>query len=233
MSSKIKLIVFDVDGTLSYGQQAIKTDISRKLCDLESKGIQVCLASGKDHYYLTALVRGMGLSSAWLISENGAILETESGKEYFITSKHDKNELSDINSRIASNFPFVSFQQNEICISIFFNNPTSPDDILDYINSFRSDYNLTFNCFLHPNSIDIVPKCVDKSIALRKIKIEKQISTSEVIAVGDNTNDEKMLLEAKYRIIVGKRLSLLTDARRTFSPEEMLSVVCSIINDQY
>lgn len=229
MKEKIKLGVFDVDGTLSVGQNAISNSVSKRLCDLELKGLQICLASGKDHYYLTALARGIGLTNAWYIAENGAIIQTVYGKEYLVDSSDIITGMKDIQRKISLVFPFVWFQNNEVAISVFFENDFTANKILRYIKSIQPYYNFEINYFLHNRSLDIVPICVDKAFALRRIKKEARIDTSQIIAAGDNSNDEKMLFEAQYRIVVGIGIPWIKEVQRVQAAEQMLDIVQTIV----
>ena len=229
MKKRFKLIVFDVDGTLSTGQHAIPNRVSQKLCDYEASGIKVCLASGKDHYYLTALSRGMGLKNVWIIAENGAVFQTNYGKQYLDSSPKIKSELSRFRDQIKIAFPNIWFQNNDISITVFFDSSLSSDSISKFVESHREDYEIEFSCFAHPDTFDIVPVGTDKSLALQRIKKEMRFSPFEIIVVGDGPNDEKMLFEAQHRLIVGDGLEWLTDVPRCTSPVEMLDVVDSII----
>lgn len=225
MNEKIKLAVFDVDGTLSVGQNAISNNVSQKICGLELNGLQICLASGKDHYYLTALARGMGLSNAWYIAENGAVIQTDHGKECLVESSDIINGMKDIQRKISLAFPLVWFQNNEVAITAFFENDFMANEILMYLKSIQTEYDFDINSFLHAHSFDIVPACVDKAFALRRIKREADIATSQIIAAGDNANDEKMLSEVKYRIVVGAGLPWINEVQRVQSAEQMLDIV--------
>jgi hydroxymethylpyrimidine pyrophosphatase-like HAD family hydrolase len=55
---KIKLAVFDIDGTLALTEDTIPPHISERLRSLENCGLQIVLISGRTASYLAGLARG-------------------------------------------------------------------------------------------------------------------------------------------------------------------------------
>ena len=70
----IKLIVFDVDGTIAEPNSPVDRKVSEKLQCFERRGIRIAFASGKNASYLSGLARGIGLADPIIIGENGCII---------------------------------------------------------------------------------------------------------------------------------------------------------------
>jgi len=84
----IKLIVFDLDGTLLNDSGAIQPEIINKIRALNTLGVKVTIATGRIHGEAEEFAEQLNLNSP-LVSSNGAtVIEYPSGKEILI------NEIS-------------------------------------------------------------------------------------------------------------------------------------------
>jgi len=202
---KIHLLVFDVDGTLSIDGEPIENSVAQQLVELEKKGFQICLASGKDYYYLKALARGMGLSKVWFIAENGAVYFTDK-MYYTIPIMNTINFTRTIIEKIKKDYPQVILQPNDVMITAFINDYEIKNEICKSIKKLGIIEGITANIYIHPSSLDVIPEDIDKAAALVKIKNEYGLTSSQIIAVGDYSNDICLAKEVSMLIIVGSKL---------------------------
>ena len=78
---RYKMVVFDVDDTLTRINHPIELEVSKRLRDLERKGIKIVFASGKNISYLLGFARGVGVKGSFIIGENGCVLFDTSKSE--------------------------------------------------------------------------------------------------------------------------------------------------------
>ena len=223
MNNLIKLLVFDVDGTLSIGQNEIEREVSHFLYLFEKKGIRVCLASGKDYYYLTALSRGIGLKNPYYIAENGGILFTDTKRIANIDERVEES-LYKIKRLIDEKFTKIWFQPNEACLTILSNGEGIILEIEQYIKSYCDLRE--FKIFTHYSedcsSIDILPQNIDKAVGLCAIMKKMQITSSGVIVAGDSQSDMQMAQYANLMLIVGNETTHFENVKRFNYPIEMM-----------
>ena len=71
--SRLRVVVTDVDGTLTDADRRLDPDAVRLVQDLEQRGIPVALATGNVLPIALGLYRSLGLSGP-IVAENGGIL---------------------------------------------------------------------------------------------------------------------------------------------------------------
>ena len=83
----IKLVVFDLDGTLAELGQGVTPENLALLKKLEATGVRIAICSGKPTYYLCGFMRQLGLRAPILVGENGAVIQLGVDlppKEYYV-----------------------------------------------------------------------------------------------------------------------------------------------------
>jgi HAD superfamily hydrolase (TIGR01484 family) len=70
----IKLLVFDIDGTLAPTEEPLSPAVGEKLRIYEEKGLQLVFISGRTASYLAGLARGAGIKRALAAGENGGVI---------------------------------------------------------------------------------------------------------------------------------------------------------------
>jgi len=65
----LKLLVFDVDGTIAAPGKPVAEEVAGKLRRLEERGAELRSPREKNIAYLTGLARGVGLKAPLLIGE--------------------------------------------------------------------------------------------------------------------------------------------------------------------
>lgn len=92
----------------------------------------------------------------------------------------------------------VWLQPNTINLTIFPKIPSKDtlDNITSYVEEILQDKQGSLELYVHCDSLEIVPKSINKGIAFKKILEIEGIKKEEAIAVGDGENDIPMLNEA-------------------------------------
>lgn len=82
VSSSIRLIAIDIDGTLLDPHFQISARNSAALLAAHEAGAQVLLATGRRHDYALPVARELGFP-VWLISSNGALIRSTEGETFY------------------------------------------------------------------------------------------------------------------------------------------------------
>ena len=190
----IKLIVFDLDGTLARLGKGIEEQDIRLMRALEQKGITIAICSGKPTYYLCGFMRQVGLAAPILVGENGAVFQfgVELPPGRFEILPYDKvadASLARIKKAIDRRYPHIWYQPNEVALTPF---PKTEEEF-DWIQEFLDENHLPgIDVYRHCDSFDIVPTGLDKKRGLKYLGQMLQIGPEETAAVGDGVNDYPM-----------------------------------------
>ena len=88
---KLRLIVFDVDGTLMPSDKPMSCNVSATLRHFENLGIRIALSSGKHFLYLDKVAQSLGIKKPIIIAENGcAIIDVAHDREIWLTKRTPK-----------------------------------------------------------------------------------------------------------------------------------------------
>ena len=224
------LLVFDVDGTLAPYGMPIEASVANYLCDLETAGHIVCIASGKDLYYLEALARGIGLRQPLLIGENGAVYKGTDRVLHYAVPR--PTELKEIQAKIDDNFQNIKYQPNQINLTIFPLDAKTFEDLAQYTKKLAEQYDrLIF--FVHADAIEFVPENVCKALALKRLKEELKISDQKTICIGDGDNDACLADECGLMIVVGNGLKQLSRCSRVDNIHKAIELIKQQIQDGF
>ncbi|MFH0846875.1 MAG: HAD hydrolase family protein [Chloroflexota bacterium] len=80
IAHEIRLVMTDVDGTITSGDSQFTPPVTRAICELEADGIRVGLVSGRDITNLDDFAARLNVSGP-LIGENGAVARMRRGGE--------------------------------------------------------------------------------------------------------------------------------------------------------
>lgn len=223
----IKLVAFDVDGTLK--DENYIPDTAKKAIDkLKAQGITVCLCTGRSEYEITDLRKELGVD--WTITCNGSHVayqgKTAHGKSFdpnlvqkwremagelghmilfYSASEMFANELDNVHFRQAQqkigfqNPHYIDdqFKLPDIYQCIVF---CSEEEEVNYIGSCRD------HIYVHrwdPWAIDFNPEGMNKSVGLRWLVQHLKLNREQVAAFGDGSNDVEMLSSVGMGIAMG------------------------------
>jgi HAD superfamily hydrolase (TIGR01484 family) len=201
-----KLITFDIDGTLSEPGTAIPPFVAEKLREFENKGIHISLVSGKPAYYLAGLARGMGLSKAKLIGENGCVIFNSATLEETHLAER-LPAVEEIQANVLEQFKDqVWIQPNRVALTIFPKRREDVPQLAAIMREMSAPIQKDVIMYEHVDAIDIVPVGVDKGLAIKKLTSELNIQKEDILAFGDSTNDLPMFQIAGKVIIIGGKI---------------------------
>jgi HAD superfamily hydrolase (TIGR01484 family) len=192
-----KLIVFDLDETLSEQEKEVEPHVIEALKQMEESGLMVALCSGKSAFYLSGLLRQVGLKNKIIIGENGAEVSIGDGlppkKFGFIAVKPETlKKLSWLKEQILTMFDYnIWFQHNRYAVSPFPTNEEGFAKIEAFLNKHKHKLE-GLTIYRHPDCFDIVPEEVNKKAGLEMALKLLHINKSEMVAVGDGVNDYPM-----------------------------------------
>lgn len=229
-STVIKIIFLDFDGTLySHASNQIPASFYEAHDILKSKGILMCLCTGRSRYELDHYFDLSKLDLSYFIYNNGQLITDKDGNIIYscpISGIDKDNAIKLFNEkRISMTIgTFDDFYTNIInentirtCETI-----SSPlPEVKEYHNedfyivSLMSDddedieklQHIYFpNCHLERwenNSYDVTINGIDKAQGIYQIIKKLNISQDEVMAFGDGENDIAMLKYAKIGVAMG------------------------------
>jgi HAD superfamily hydrolase (TIGR01484 family) len=214
----MKLLAFDIDGTLSEHGRPIPGSVSQRLRDLEEQGIPLAFVSGKPTFYLAGLVRGMGLDHPILIGENGCVIFDSKTLQEFHLAKR-LAEFEQIEQQVISQFQDeIWLQPNRVAFTVFPSKSKDVPVVAKFIRDRLGPLEEKVLIYEHVDAVDVLPIGVDKGAALRKIKKDLHIEQKDIIAFGDSANDLPMFKESGTVFIIGNKLEF--DGARKFNQIE-------------
>lgn len=200
----LKLIVFDLDGTLAALGKGIEPENLAKLKQLEDAGARIAICSGKPTYYLCGFMRQVGLSSPILVGENGAVIQMGVDlppREYHVAPYSDaaKRSIRLLREAIEQAVPGMWYQPNEVGLTPFPRNEQEFDAVQGAIDAL-SDEIRDVIVYRHCDSFDITPQGITKKSGLARLGALLGIAPEETIAVGDGVNDYPMFEYAGHAV---------------------------------
>lgn len=192
----IKLIVFDLDGTLAKLGKGITPEDLALLRRLEEAGARIAICSGKPTYYLCGFMRQAELRAPILVGENGAVIQFGVDlppKDYFVApySADAQRSIDLLREALKKVVPGMWFQPNEVGLTPF---PRTDDEFervqhcIDRLQPALHDVIV----YRHCDSFDITPDGITKKSGLERLGKLLGISAEETAAVGDGVNDYPM-----------------------------------------
>ena len=205
----IRCAVFDLDGTLARVGEAVAPQDLALLQTLRRKGVQIALSSGKPTFYLCGFARQMGLADAFLIGENGAVLQQGVNLPPPVFRRREIPEasaaaLAFLRTLLEEKFPGrLWFQPNELSLTPFLYHEEDFAPIRALLSSYlRPEMHLLW--YEHPDCFDIEFDQFDKGAGIHLLSEVTGISPREMVSVGDWTNDYAMF--EKTGLSIGIRL---------------------------
>lgn len=190
----IRLVAFDLDDTIAEKGKQVLLENVKIIRQIEEKGIQIVICSGKPAYYLCGFVRQMGLKHPILIGENGAVIQFGielPPKKYYVfpCSKEAKQSIQYLYQKIVEIYPEMFFQPNRLMLTPFPKNQEEYETVKALIEKTQVK---DVDIYTHLDCFDIVPKGITKGTGLKYLGELLHIHPEEMIGVGNGTNDYPM-----------------------------------------
>jgi len=230
----IRLIVFDLDGTLAkLGRGILPGDLSL-LKQLEDAGARIAICSGKPTYYLCGLMRQVELRAPILVGENGAVIQFGVDlppKEYFVApySPGAKRSLRLIKDMLEAAAPDMWYQPNEVGLTPFPRDESGFDVIQSCLDTLASQLE-DLIIYRHCDCFDIMPDGITKKSGLERLGKLLGIAPEETAAVGDGVNDYPMFEYAGLSLGVNFKAPEKVD-RNFASITEVLAFLLDMFNN--
>lgn len=200
----VKLIVFDLDGTLAALGKGIEPQHLGMLRTLEDAGARIAICSGKPTYYLCGFMRQVGLKAPILVGENGAVIQLGVDlppRDYFVApySTEAKRSIRLLREKIEEAVPGMWYQPNEVGLTPFPRNDAEFAAVQGVIDALKNEI-ADVIVYRHCDSFDITPEGITKKSGLARLGALLGIGAEETIAVGDGVNDYPMFEYAGHAV---------------------------------
>lgn len=195
---KYKLIVLDLDGTLTNSKKIITPRNREILIRVQEQGVRLVLASGRPTYGIVPLANELRMNEfgGFILSYDGAEIVTENSQDPYVQKEAFLNKmavretndfLTDITLPVAKCLIVGDADkliplEAELCLRL-----------QGRINVFRSE----------PYFLELVPQGIDKALSLAVLLKEIGVERKEMIAIGDGYNDLSMIKFAGLGIAMG------------------------------
>ncbi len=225
---QFKAIFFDLDCTLLTPEYHLSPAVIQSITQLKSQGFKISIATGRSISSAAPFCKMIGLDDYGVFS-NGAVIYNDETKDEQLLSSIDSdfgkkvfNSLVKIDLVFRAQtldglvfsssstdrwggkpFPAISEatagssflkiiipwkKEKEILESLLADVP----GIREHVNFLRTDSSL----------VELVPKLVNKAVAIKKIAKLWNIEMSQIIAVGDNENDFEMIRDCGFGVAI-------------------------------
>lgn len=200
----IKLAVFDIDNTLAKLDKPISQNVVKKLRKLQDVGVKIALISGKPAFYIDGFARGAGLGDILIAGENGGVVFDPSTLEVKYLKKK-LTSLDIIEKSVKREFSTkIWLQPNEVILTIFPRESVEVNNIEKFVKRVIKENRLDdVHVLTHVDAVDVVPKGLDKGLAIKYFCKLLEIPLEHVAAVGDSESDISMFKLSGFSIAVG------------------------------
>lgn len=194
---RVKLVVFDLDGTLAEIGKPILPKNIEMLKAMEEQGGIIAICSGKPTYYLCGFLRQVGLKQPILIGENGAVIQFGVDlppKHFYILpySEEARKTIAFIRNKWETLLPNMWYQPNLVGLTPFPKRKEEFGVIEDFLKENEKDI-MDVDVYRFGDCFDIIPKGISKKEGVAYLGKLLNIEPQEMVAVGDGENDYPML----------------------------------------
>lgn len=244
--NNIKIIFFDIDGTLIEKKKKITPKILETLKKLKENHIKICIATGRSPIQLPELGINFDVyltfNGSYCFNDQNTIFEQSIPKEdvkTIIKNAHQierpvavatKNQTA-VNGLDADLKEYFAFGGKIPTVSKNFDEIVANERIYQMMMSCRKkDYDKILQNVKNAQitawwdrAVDIIPTTGNKGIAIEKVLNYYSISKAEAMAFGDGRNDIEMLEAVGHGIAMGNAIE---------DVKEIADAVCdSVRND--
>lgn len=205
MKKEIRLIAFDIDGTLAKINTPIPPERAGFLRELKREGLHITLISGKPTAYICGLARQVGLTDIIASGENGAEVYYSATFPPTCWEKiYEGKALEEIRSSLQDSIgDKVWFQPNGVNIAAFPTRAGYMEAVVSQIKETANKFNLQF--YIHSDCAEIIAPGVDKGVAIQRILNHLGLNKDQILSVGDSHNDLSMFKASGQAIAIGLR----------------------------
>ena len=218
----IRLIVTDIDCTLTEDGEYFDGDVTEAISRLEAQGIMVGLASGRTMARLETLARDWKISGP-LIAENGAVARLKAGGKPIDLGYSREPAIKDYN-RLKKIFPRVTLplerNRNRLIDMVI----DLPDVATETLNGYLENTELLDSGYM----VHILPKGISKGQTLFSLLdrlADGGLKTGNLLVIGDSKTDLSLFQLFPHSVLV-LNPGLPPDTRQTL--EEAATYVSTL-----
>ncbi|TVX92083.1 Cof-type HAD-IIB family hydrolase [Paenibacillus agilis] len=222
-----KIVFFDIDGTLVNDEKEIPQDAIEAIAELQNKGVEAVIATGRAPYFIKSLAEQLGIDS--FVCLNGGYVVYQ-GKTIFKRSIPHEDVETLVNHAALHQHALV-FEGESAFYSSILDHPF----MLDAVQSLKVElpghdpeywrdepiYQMFLHCSAedehlysevvpglryirwHQTAMDVLPHDSSKAEGIQAMLHLLQIAPEEAIAFGDGLNDKEMLSAVGLGIAMG------------------------------
>jgi phosphoglycolate phosphatase (TIGR01487 family) len=203
--SNIKVVVIDIDGTITDNDRKISIPAVEALRNLENKGIPVMIATGGVLCFAKTISEMIGLTGP-VIAENGGIVHQKCKTNVKTLVLGDKEECEKAFSHLSSHLEVErtdveAFRLTEVAIYPTVDYTSVKDLVRDY------DVKVLNTGFAY----HITSSRINKGFGLETACSMMGVDVSNVAAIGDSENDIEMFEKAAIGIAVANAAQKLKE----------------------
>ena len=214
---KYKLLVLDVDGTLLNSEKEISKRTLAALLKVQQMGVRIVLASGRPTYGLMPLAKTLELGNygGFILSYNGGQIINAQNGELLFERRINPEMLPYLEKKARKNgFAIFTYHDDTIITDSPENEHirkeaqllVSDDEeaLIGLEEHWRKRLNGALDVFRsEPYFLEVVPCSIDKANTLGALLEKLDVSSEEVIAIGDGVCDVSMIQSAGLGVAMG------------------------------
>jgi len=190
---EVKAIAVDVDGTLADDSRSVSLEAVAALREVQQRGVHVMLASGNVLPIAYALSNYLGFKGP-IIAENGGIVSYQQRMWILGDPAKPRQAYDHLRTKMAAERLFTDrWRETEIGLK----HEVSLEEVRRILDGWDVDVQTT------GWAVHIMQKGMNKLVGVRKACELLSISISDVAAIGDSDNDERMIAECGWGVAVG------------------------------
>lgn len=211
----IKLIAFDLDGTLAELGRGMSQEQVELLRALEDAGVRIAICSGKPTYYLCGFMRQIGLKQPILVGENGAVIQFGVDlppKEFYVApySKEAAETIRFFSKEIHRRISDAWYQPNMVELTPFLQHEEDFETMEKCLEELK-DHIQDVSIYRFSDCYDFVPNGITKKSGMENLGKLLGITAEEMAAAGDGENDLPMFEYAGLSVGVGGKVRKYVD----------------------
>ena len=218
--NKVKIIFFDIDGTLlEMGKTEITPNMRKALCSLKQNGIKICIATGRP-FVTIPMFEGivfdaiLAFNGSFCVAGDQVVAKCPIPKEDVKKLLKMQKEWKDL-FLLQLRKKFEEYVEKDVFQIMLGCDLEERKYILEGTKNAKV-------AAWWSRAIDIIPKDGGKGTAIEQVLAHYKFSKEEAIAFGDGENDIDMLLS------VGKGIAMGNAAEKV---KEIAADICESVTD--
>lgn len=218
-----KLIALDMDGTVLDDEQRISADNKKWIQHALEQGVTVCFATGRELKKITPYMLDLEMNTPIVAVNGSEVWENpkcllkrhtidDKWVEKFVTIAQE-HDLWIWVTAVEGKYNLQTWEPALLGTNrwLKFGFHTERDDIRHAIYEQFASYDVLEITNSHPHNLEFNPKGINKAQGLKDICETLNIDMSQVLAMGDSTNDVAMLRAAGLGVAMGNAQQVVKD----------------------